>query len=490
MKPIHLFPFFLSLIPLAHAHNGDKGHGGDAVRCAPWNATKHANRGWKPNAFRGTYVLDRLYSSMKAGEDAPRMTTEEIISALSDKLPAWGRRLSQFHAYFGQENPGAPFDWAPFGALIPIDDEDLDFKLPPNCQAKPVQFVQRSGEFQFAPRSGASGSVLFKYDPKVMDEIEKAGQETWIEIHEFLWDQTLWYEIPGAKGIRIINDYLHDARPGLNNLKNDSPEEVRKFLLRNGINPKPPAIEAPAAPRQRVSYAFRPRLTSTILVDRGKGETVYYEEPEYYTIYDGRRYPTGRTTTKSYWKSTPEPLTFQFDLAKEDFDLQAILLRDGQKGGCLTELALATKEALKKALPEIDPLLKESKGKLSVSFVPHYYYEGKEVVYGDGKTVVRNHMSVKLSEATLPESKLRSAKIVVSLKDYESFKTPFSKGAIEIEIRSDALRREKSDSCAEGFDPSAIRDAAVQLSRDYDEYQRVESRTDAAIHNATDDRLD
>lgn len=176
---------------------GKEGHGGDSVRC----------EGSKKNAYSGTYVLDYIIANERNSKNLRNLGSAEkelqtIQTELDHKTPQLSESFKQFMAEYeksivsGQKRTDTHYWQAEPNGLLEIYDENLQVKLPENCQTiyQTVNWKKRDDQF------------VYKYDPRFWSQLSLNGQLSWILVHEWLRGF-----MTDADAIRDVNEYLHST---------------------------------------------------------------------------------------------------------------------------------------------------------------------------------------------------------------------------------------------------------------------------------------
>lgn len=167
---------------------GDKGNGGDIVKCME-------------NGKEVYRTLDSVVT-----KDQPIFTTKtykthhealaSIEKRLEQTLPYMHRHLKSFLRTFNSKRSlGGNTFWIKAKKLKQVQDENLFIYLPENCDQTPLQTVVLVTQ----------GVKRFYYNPEHLAKIESVEDElSWMLIHEFARSYVKDSDI-----IRLINAYLH-----------------------------------------------------------------------------------------------------------------------------------------------------------------------------------------------------------------------------------------------------------------------------------------
>ncbi|MBL7544783.1 MAG: hypothetical protein JNL11_13280 [Bdellovibrionaceae bacterium] len=196
---------FLIFVFFCHASlaSFSVGNGGDLVQCRPQPGSP----------FNGHYSLDflvtyQISSQYKVLPTASlQQSLDRIYKNLTLKVPTIAKNFYDFaRNYKNTTNFMEKYIWeiAQFG-LADLKDERIVSLFPPNCVSdNKVQLIQTIIR-QVRDHHGDT-KVIFKYDPRIIDPLEKANplQVSFLLVHEWLWNYTANVEV-----LRKVNWFLH-----------------------------------------------------------------------------------------------------------------------------------------------------------------------------------------------------------------------------------------------------------------------------------------
>jgi hypothetical protein len=191
------------------ALGGKEGHGGDAVLCTASNK----------NSYNGLYVLDYVIANERNPRNLRDLGSADfeikaIYDQLERKIPqlfeSFKEYINAYHNANSQKRTSKHYWQSQPNGLFEIHDENLQEKLPENCQKifQTVIWITRQDQF------------IYKYDPKVFAQLVAQGQLSWIFVHEWLRGFVV-----DAGVIRDVNEYLHSK-----DLVTDTEDEVAQTL--------------------------------------------------------------------------------------------------------------------------------------------------------------------------------------------------------------------------------------------------------------------
>lgn len=203
LKTIVIVSFLTVSISSVCAGHGKEG--GDVVTCS------------NSNVYSGTYFLDYLAAKMANPEAKYLKSTAAVIKVLKEKVPLIGIEFEAIAEAYNNKMRKGRYVWK---AIKPkeIFDEDLTFDMPEGCSYKPTQLVGR--------RSPSEDRNYYFFDKDGVKEIK--GQESWMFLHELLWN---YYG--SAFDIRMINEFIHNEESS----KLSSEEFVNEIKIMAAFQP-------------------------------------------------------------------------------------------------------------------------------------------------------------------------------------------------------------------------------------------------------------
>jgi hypothetical protein len=210
---------------------GDKGNGGDVVKCLAWTPQGIVSGGL--DAKYAYYTLDYLIALNNNADLVEVAHTKESINRISkileQKLPTLAKKLQKFISNYMKSAPLDSIQWIPKKTIELEDENVLDYKLPSFCEAMPRSM---KGYRQAVLRKKYGETLKFYYNQDVFmsstDTIgisDNTNQESWMLIHEFLRDY-----FTDAEDIRNVNELFHSRL-----LENTDSKKLQDYLQKVGM---------------------------------------------------------------------------------------------------------------------------------------------------------------------------------------------------------------------------------------------------------------
>lgn len=209
MKNLVCGLLILAFSQVSYAYIGDKGNGGDILKCKENGQTVY-------RTLDSVITKDQPFFERK-NYDSTAEALASITAHFAKTLPHIGLQLKDFiNTFEKKRNNEKSIFWIKT-KLQQISDERLVVMVPENCEENPIQAVILVKE----------GIKRYYYDPVNLDRISPVDDElSWMLIHEFLRDF-----LDDADIIRIVNAYIHSQ-----DFLNDTDLGVKNQLIKLGIN--------------------------------------------------------------------------------------------------------------------------------------------------------------------------------------------------------------------------------------------------------------